>query len=410
MAISDIEQSDARLRAQSLSAQVAKANAAANAALAPDPFTSVLEKLKKSEAKLDASGKEIAPDDSVAKSALADAQKIANQPDVTKKLVSTYSDPTTGDVVGVYSDGSTGVLSKGTKALDAANAATTAAAAKREAGQSAYDLLYSQFKTYGLESLVEPLKGLITTGASPAEFTIKLRETDAYKKRFGGNAARIQKGLRALDEASYIALEDQYQNVMRNYGLPASYWEKDALGTQKGFTELIANDVSATELENRVQKATDFIDKSPKEYIDAVKQFYPEISRGDLMAYVLDPKNGLNAIQAKIGAAQIGGEYLRAGLGTDAARAEELQLQGVTADKARLGAQAIQELAPRGTELSQIYGTGPYGQAEVEAEAYGLANATEAKKKREKLVGLETAAFSGKSGVGVLGRDTGGLY
>jgi hypothetical protein len=292
--------------------------------------------------------------------------------------------------------------------LRAAELAAKTAAAESQAGrQSAYDLLYSQFKTYGLESLVEPLKGLITTGVSPAEFTIKLRDTDAYKKRFSANAARVQKGLRALDEAEYIALEDQYQNVMRNYGLPSSYYEKGAMGVQPGFTNLIAGNVSAAELESRVQQAVDVVEKGPKEYVDAIKQFYPDISRGDLLAYVLDPEKALTKIQARIGAAKIGGEYLRGGLATDVARAEELQRQGVTAEAARQGVQAVQALAPRGGMLSEIYQTGPYGQAQVEEEVYGLAGASEAKKRREKLTALETASFSGSSGAaqGALGRE-----
>jgi hypothetical protein len=102
-------------------------------------------------------------------------------------------------------------------------AAETKAAELQADRQSAYDLLYSQFKLYGLESLVEPLKGLITSGASPSEFTIKLRESDAYKKRFSANAQRIAKGLRSLSESEYIQLEDQYQDVMRRYGLPDTY-------------------------------------------------------------------------------------------------------------------------------------------------------------------------------------------
>ena len=286
-------------------------------------------------------------------------------------------------------------------------AADAAAAERQGQRQSAYDLLYSQFKQYGLESLVEPLKGLIISGSSPAEFTIKLRETDAYKKRFAGNAARIQKGLRALSEDEYLALEDQYQNVMRNYGLPASYYERDALGTQQGFTNLIAGNVSAAELENRVQQATDVIDKGPKEYMDAIRQFYPDIQRGDLLAYVLDPEKALTKIQARLGAAKIGGEYLRGGLATDVARAEELQRQGVTAEAARQGVQAVQALAPRGGMLADIYKTGPYGQTQVEEEVYGLAGATEAKKRREKLTALETAQFSGGAGTapGALGRE-----
>jgi hypothetical protein len=106
--------------------------------------------------------------------------------------------------------------------LDSYNAyiAKLAADEKRQQGQSAYDLLFKEFNDYGLGSLVEPLKQFIIDGLSQAEFTLRLRDTDAYKKRFAANQARIQKGLTALSEAAYINLEDQYQDVMRRYGLP----------------------------------------------------------------------------------------------------------------------------------------------------------------------------------------------
>ena len=326
----------------------------------------------------------------------------------------TIIDPDTGDTIDIYIDGKGNKVQKiakaGTKKADDAKAAADKAAEekaaalalaedKRRAGQSAYDILYNQFSQYGLGSLVEPLKDLITRGTSQAEFTLELRKTDAYKKRFAANAQRVAAGLSALDEADYIALEDQYQNIMRSYGLPDLYWKKDEMGTQAGFTQLLANDVSAIELENRVQQASDFIDKGPKAYVDAIKQFYPEISRGDLMAYVLDPKNALPQIQTKIGAAKIGGEYLRAGIDVPGvARAESLLKEGVTAEKARLGAQAIKETAPRGGELAALYGQGPYGATDVEEEVYGLGGATEAKKKREKIAGMEQASFSKQTG------------
>lgn len=315
------------------------------------------------------------------------------------KLLSTYVDPDTGDIIDVY-EGGEKVRKPGTKRMEADAAAKAAAEDKRRAGQSAYDILYSQFSQYGLGSLMEPLKDLITSGASPAEFTIKLRESEPYKKRFAANAQRVAKGLKALDEAAYIEMEDQYQNIMRSYGLPDTYWAKDTMGTQEGFTKLLASDVSAVELENRVQQAADVIDKGPKEYLDAIKQFYPDVQRGDLMAYVLDPKNAITQIQSKIGAAKIGGEYLRAGINAPGvARAEALLKEGVTAEKARAGAQAIKETAPRGSELSALYGQGPYGQAEVEEEVYGLGKATEAKRKREKVSELEQASFGKRTGI-----------
>ena len=50
--------------------------------------------------------------------------------------------------------------------------------------KSAYDTLYNEFKKYGLESLVEEIKNLITSNTSPSGFSIALQNTEAYKKRF----------------------------------------------------------------------------------------------------------------------------------------------------------------------------------------------------------------------------------
>jgi hypothetical protein len=380
--------------------------------ITPPPAPSTPGSFRDAEDRSNETGPIVAPE--YTPSALTETGEFIPEEDKGTKatIVSTYTDPNTGDIIALYSDGSRNVLSKGTKNLETQIAADTLATEKKAERQSAYDLLYSQFKLYGLESLVDPLKGLITSGASPAEFTIKLRESDAYKKRFAGNAARIKKGLRALGEDEYLALEDQYQNVMRNYGLPASYYERDALGTQQGFTNLIAGNVSAAELENRVQQATDIIDKGPKEYMDAIRQFYPDIERGDLLAYVLDPEKALTKIQSKLGAAKIGGEYLRAGLTANADRAEYLQREGVTAETARQGAQTVVSAAPRGSQLASIYQTDPYGQAQVEEEVYGLTKANEAKKLREKITGLEKASFGGGTGItsGALTRNRAGGY
>ena len=296
-------------------------------------------------------------------------------------------------------------------------AAEANAAANKASRQSAYDLLYSQFKQYGLESLVEGIKGLIQKDVSPSQFTIELRNSPEYQKRFAANALRIKSGYKALDEATYLALEDSYQNLMRNYGLPNSYWQKGEMGVQPGFEKLIAGNVDPVELEQRLIQAVDQIEKGPKEYVQAIKDFYPEISRSDLLSYVLDPTNALKAIQAKVKAAQIGGEYARAGIGatTGVARAEELARQGVTAEMARANIPTIMEAAKRGGELAGYYqaaGIGPYDQATAEEEIYNLGKAAEAKKKRQQYTALEEASFAKKSGIaqGALARDRAGAY
>jgi hypothetical protein len=275
--------------------------------------------------------------------------------------------------------------------------------------RSAYDLLYSQFKQYGLDSLVEPLKGLITSGASPAEFTIKLRESDAYKKRFAANQARIQKGLTAISEAEYLGLEDQYQNIMRNYGLPESYYTRGDMGTQEGFNKFIANDVSAAELEDRVMTAQNRVINANPEVLASLRTFYPDINNADILAYTLDPTKGLDAIKRKVTAAEIGGAATQAGLTTDMKRAEELTAAGITKQQAQQGFQAVAEVAPRGGQLAEIYKQDPYTQKTAEAEVFGLSGSAEAARQRKKLTSLETAAFSGSAGAGAIARDRAGI-
>jgi hypothetical protein len=291
----------------------------------------------------------------------------------------------------------------------AADAAKAQAQGER---QSAYDLLYSQFKQYGLEALVEPLKGLVTSGASPSEFTIKLRETDAYKKRFAANEARIQKGLKAISEAEYLGLEDQYQNIMRNYGLPAEYYARGDMGTQEGFNKFIANDVSAAELEDRVMTAQSRVLNSNPEVLASLKAFYPDITNGDILAYTLNPEKALTDIKRKVTAAEIGGSATQAGLGTTMARAEELGAAGINKAQAQQGFGTIAGGLERGSQLASIYGQDPYTQTTAEKEVFGLAGKTEAEKQRKKLTGLEKAAFSGQSGIssGALVRDRAGAY
>jgi hypothetical protein len=274
--------------------------------------------------------------------------------------------------------------------------------------RSAYDLLLSEFKQYGLDALVTPLKSLIEEGVSPSEFTLRLRETDAYKKRFAANAQRVAKGLRALSEAEYIGTEDQYQDVMRRYGMPESYYTKGELGIQSGFERFLAGDVSAVELEDRIQTAQNRVVNSNPEVAKALKEFYPGISNGDILAYVLDPANAIEQIKRKVTAAEIGGAAIQSGLKTGMTRAEELAAAGITKQQAQQGFQTVAEVAPRGSQLAEIYGQSPYTQTTAEQEVFGLAGATEASKQRKKLTQLETAAFSGSAGSGAIARDRAG--
>jgi hypothetical protein len=282
----------------------------------------------------------------------------------------------------------------------------------REKRQSAFDLLKLQFDEYGLGALVEPLRGLIQEGISPSEFAVRLRQTEPYKKRFAANAARISKGLRALSESDYINLEDDYQTIMRNYGLPASYYTKGELGRQEGFEKFIGGDVSPAELEERIVTAQKRVLDAAPEVATALKQFYPDIKNSEILAYTLDPEKGLADIKKKVTAAEIGGAALGAGLTTSLIDAEYLRRYGVTKETAQRGYEIIGGGLERGRQLASIYQQPDYTQAVAEEEVFNLPGQTESQQKRKKIIGLEKAEFGGQSGMtsGALSRDRAGSY
>jgi hypothetical protein len=277
---------------------------------------------------------------------------------------------------------------------------------------SAYNILKMEFDQYGLGSLVTDIRELLINDTPPSEFGLRLRGTKAYQDRFKANEARIAAGLSALSPAEYVGLEDQYQNVMRNYGLPKSYYSKDTTGKQVGFEKFIAGDVSATELEDRISTAQKRVINANPEVSSALRSFYPDIQNGDILAYVLDPTQGLESIKRKVTAAEIGGAAVRSGLKTNAGDAEYLQRYGVTKESAEQGYSTIAGGLQRGSQLASMYGEDPYTQAVAETEVFNVPGAQEARKQRQKITGLEKATFGGQSGIsqGALTRDRAGGY
>jgi hypothetical protein len=324
----------------------------------------------------------------------------------------TASDGTTFTDAQAFSTYQASLNLKATESTKAAQEAAAEAERKRREGQSAYSLLFAEFDRYGMGALVEPLKQFIQDGISPAEFTLRLRETDAYKKRFAANAQRIGKGLRALSEAEYITMEDQYQNVMRQYGLPDTYYTRGEMGRQEGFEKFIAGDVSAVELEDRISTAQKRVLNANPEVTQALKQFYPDITNADILAYTLDPKNAIENIKRKVTTAEIGGAALQAGLQTGVNRADVLRAAGVTKESAQQGFGTIAGGLQRGSQLASIYGEDPYTQDVAETEVFNIAGAQDARKQRQKLTGLEKATFGGQTGLtsGALARDRAGAY
>ena len=303
-----------------------------------------------------------------------------------KKVINTIVNEK-GENVAVFEDGTMQVLGQ---AVD-----------KVAERKSAFDLLKEEFTRYGLQDLVGETQALAVEGVSPAEFTLRLRQTPTYVARFSANADRIKAGYRSLSEAEYITLEDQYQRTMRQYGLPESFYKTGTAGRQPELEKFLAGDVSPAELEDRIQLGVNRVQNASPEVLATLEQFYPGVNKSNLLAYMLDPKKALPDIQRQVQAAEIGGAARMAGGGltTNLADAQYLASYGVDQAQARTGYQQIAGGLERGSQLSSMYGQTPYTQTTAEQEVFGTGGAADARRKRQKISGLEQATFGGQSGL-----------
>jgi hypothetical protein len=255
---------------------------------------------------------------------------------------------------------------------------------------SVYSSMADRFNKYGLTGLANKIKELAMQGATEATITLQLQETPEYQQRFAANADRLKKGLAALTPAEYVNVEDSYRQVLRAYGL--KQFDNDAYVRQ-----FIANDMSPTELSNRVVTAVQRVQNADPALISQLKQYYG-IGATDMVGYVLDPEQQFQKIERQIAASEIGVAAGRQGLQAGVSVAEQLAAQGVTEAEARKGYATIADILPTAEKLSDIYGTtlDEYRQAEGEQEVFN--SLASAQRKRQKLTAREIAAFSGASG------------
>lgn len=300
----------------------------------------------------------------------------------------------TGTTATVPSPFTTATTSTATTSTATTSTATTSTAGltttQYNDRMGVYSAMADRFNKYGLTGLANKIKELAVQGATEATITLQLQETPEYQQRFAANADRIKKGLAALTPAEYVNVEDSYRQVLRAYGL--KQFDNDAYVKQ-----FIANDMSPTELSNRVVTAVQRVQNADPAITKQLKDYYG-IGAADMVGYVLDPEQQFQKIERQIAASEIGVAAARQGLKAGVSVAEQLAAQGVTEAEARKGYSTIADILPTAEKLSDIYGTTleGYGQAEGEQEVFN--QLASAQRKRQQLTAREIAAFSGSSG------------
>lgn len=277
--------------------------------------------------------------------------------------------------------------------------------------RDAFALIESTMRSYGFNE--EELKelttyiqgGLLNPKLGPEQLVLQLRQLPSYKARFAGNEERRARGLNALSEANYLLQESAYAETLRQYGL-----QRFVNRTQ--FATFIGNDISNTEVGRRVKTAVERLQMGDPAILRQLRSYYA-ITDSDIVSYFLNPKEVLPELESKVTTAEIGATAGQYGLDTGLARASDLERYGVDLERARRGYSNIAQVLPRTTTLSDIYKQAGIDYTQTTAEEEEFKGLASAKRARERLAGLETAAFSGASGAtrGVsLSKQLGGTY
>jgi len=264
--------------------------------------------------------------------------------------------------------------------------------------RDAFALIEATMRSYGFtEDELKELNtyiqaGLLNPKLGPEQMVLQLRQLPVYKARFAGNEERRARGLNALSEANYLLQENAYAETLRQYGL-------QRFVTRGQFATFIGNDISNTEVGRRVKTAVERLQMGDPAILRQLRSYYA-ITDSDIVSYFLNPKEVLPELEAKVTTAEIGATAGQFGLDTGLARASDLERYGVDLERARRGYSNIAQLLPRTTTLSDIYKQAGIDYTQTTAEEEEFKGLASAKRAREKLSELETAAFSGRSGLG----------
>lgn len=270
-------------------------------------------------------------------------------------------------------------------------APTTGTGATTADKSSAYDILATYFKSWGM-NVSSDLDGIIskmlTQGYGPNDVTLfmpDIEQTTSFKQRFPGWTQRVANGYNQLSDLSqYTQLEDQYRSIMQSAGLPSGFYDDPS-----DYANWIANDVSPNEIQTRVTDAVTLAQQVDPTMRNLMSKYYG-LSTGDVASYFLDSSRALPTIQRQFDTSQIAASAAKAGLDTTSAtRYEDLLDKGVTASQAAQGYSTVAALKDSVGKIAGVYGDS-FDQTDAENDVF-FNDST----KRNRLVSNEKGQFSG---------------
>lgn len=184
------------------------------------------------------------------------------------------------------------------------------------------------FAQYGLSSLYGRIVEYAQAGYNAASIALMLRETPEYAQRFPAMQSLAAKG-RAISEAEYVGYEQFAASLETRFGVP-----KGMLMGQ--VTNLLTNEVSANELQDRVTLASADALTAPDDLKQQMQDYFG-VGQDALTAYYLDPTIAMPLLEKQSAMARIGTQAARQYVQINAQTAQGLQELGVSEQQAQQG-------------------------------------------------------------------------
>lgn len=269
--------------------------------------------------------------------------------------------------------------------------------------QSAHAIVTNFLAQYGLSSLANWAWSRYAQlgGGSNAlqQISVEMTQQPAFNKRFPAYKTLAERG-EAMSPAEMINYEQTAKQIFHSAGLPTSFYD-----TPDELANFMVNNVSASELQSRVQLAQSAALTAPQDVKDQLQALYG-IGQGGLTAYFINPTKALPVLQQQFQAAQIGADATRTGVGQlTTAQATHLAQIGVTDAQAQQGFGQLGQQA--GLFQQQVTGEGQIDLGtQIAAEFDNSAAAQLRIKRREE---SRVADFQGNAGENVGSQGVGGL-
>jgi hypothetical protein len=256
-----------------------------------------------------------------------------------------------------------------------------------QTGAMAY--LRNVLDSYGLGDLTEWAMGEIRKGYGQEKVLQDLRETPSYKTRFKVIQDRADAGLPPISPAQVVEYERTAAQLMGRYGVPRGFYDKP-----EDFHDLLLRDVSAQELQSRLESGYARVLTAPPEVRSVFKDFFGADSNQALAAFFLDPDKAQPVLEQQLAAGLDAGAGRRLGYDVTKDTAMKLASVGISEDEAAKG---FLQLSGQKGLFAENFGEQTDITQDQGAEAvFGLS--ADAQRKIDRRTQERTAAFNGQGG------------